>query len=295
MSCCRQLKRLNCESGTARSRHASGSSASALTLLEMMVSITLLAIIMIGLLSMFQHTQKALHIAHTQTDVFENARGAIQLVTRDLVEMTAYEDTNVVHLYFYRRDNPVTYNPPSVDSPLVLPSGTNQYLFFDEGFWLTKVNDDWQGVGYYVSENPTRNNSGVGTLYRFSGSGRRNDMLAQRNEFEQSSPTNSHRVSDGIVHFYIEPFYVRSNVITREIEFVSRKDYAAVGEELPAFVDIEIGVLEPNTVKQFQALVTANPASAQNFLRQHEGRIHFFRERVPIRNFINPYRANEVP
>jgi hypothetical protein len=41
--------------------------------------------------------------------------------------------------------------------------------------------------------------------------------------------------------------------------------------------------------------LTNNPAAAQRFLTNQVGRIHFFRERVPIRNFINPYRANEVP
>ena len=56
----------------------------------MMVAVTLLAVIMVGLLAMFQYTQRALHVAHTQTDVFENARGAIQLVARDLAEMSAY-------------------------------------------------------------------------------------------------------------------------------------------------------------------------------------------------------------
>jgi len=46
-------------------------------------------------------------------------------------------------------------------------------------------------------------------------------------------------------------------------------------------------------LKQFNAL-TGNLAVAQNFLRDHVGRIHFFRERVPIHNFINPYRVNDL-
>ena len=70
-------------------------------------------------------------------------------------------------------------------------------------------------------------------------------------------------------------------------------------EMLPAFVDIDLGVMEPGTLKQFDSLVSLGTpqslVSAQTFLRDHVGKIHFFRERVPIRNFINPYRANEVP
>lgn len=261
----------------------------ALTLLEMMVSVTLLAVIMIGLLAMFSHTQKALHVAATQTDVFENARGAIQLVSRDLSEMTAYEETNIAHASFKRYYSPVTPD----GTPLVLPSGTNQYLFFNEAFWLARINDDWQGIGYYIADEPTRGSTGVGTLYRFSALGRRDAMPGQRTEFFQPSPTNSHRVSEGVVHFSLEAVYVSTNTANAEQEFFRASNIDFSEDELPAFVDVEIGVLEPNTVKQFYAL-TNNPVAAQNFLRQHEGKIHFFRERVPIRNFINPYRANEV-
>lgn len=258
----------------------------ALTLLEMMVSVTLLAVIMIGLLAMFSHTQKALHVAATQTDVFENARGAIQLVTRDLSEMTSYGVTNVVHARFTRFNSPI--------DPLVLPNGSNQPILLNEAFWLTQGNDDWQGLGYYVSEDPLRGNLGVGTLYRFSSKARRQGAEFLLMEFQKPEPTNSHRVSDGIVHFFMEAVYVSGTNGLGEPVFDRASNISFTGDELPPFVDVEIGVLEPTTLKQFQSL-TNNVTAAQNFLRDHSGKIHFFRERVPIRNFINPYRANEVP
>ena len=61
---------------------------------------------------------------------------------------------------------------------------------------------------------------------------------------------------------------------------------------------MELGVLEPATLKQMQSLLS-DPGINQNvvnrFLTNHVGNIHYFRQRVPIRNFLNPYRANEVP
>ncbi|HTD66766.1 MAG TPA: hypothetical protein VK846_09595, partial [Candidatus Limnocylindria bacterium] len=106
------------------------------------------------------------------------------------------------------------------------------------------------------------------------------------------------RVSDGIVHFAFVPTYpVGSNGFVptgNSFTFPRRVDADTV-VEIPAYVDIEIGVLEPATLKQFRALKDFNTVAAQNFLRDHVGRIHFFRERVPIRNFVNPYRSNEVP
>ena len=263
-----------------------------LTLIEMMVSITLLAIMMIGLLAMFSQTQKALHIAVTQTDVFENARGAIQLVSRDLSEMSDFGDSNVISATALVVDNPV--------GPLPLPgSGGTTYsqpVFFSEAFWLNRVNDDWQGTGYYVEGT----NYGVGTLYRFSEKYDRSRAPQMIGDFFTVPSPFTNRVSDGIVHFQLTAVYpyLVTNLTSTNISFIGSTNFT-FSEMLPAFVDVDLGVLEPATLKQFDALLSlgtpASEASAKNFLREHVGKIHFFRERVPIRNFINPYRANEVP
>jgi hypothetical protein len=255
----------------------------ALTLLEMMVSVTLLAVIMIGLLAMFSHTQKALHVAATQTDVFENARGAIQLLSRDLSELSSHHDTNVTVA------SGIFWPHPAGD--LTLPgSGTPTALRigFTEAFWLNRVNDQWQGTGYYVDGT----NYGVGTLYRCSEI---TNQVWATNLFNRFINANvvSHRVSDGIVHFQLTAIYPEVMLPNGPTNFVSSSNFS-LSNVLPAFVDIDLGVLEPGTLKQFEAL-TNNPAAAQRFLTNQVGRIHFFRERVPIRNFINPYRANEVP
>jgi type II secretion system protein J len=276
--------------------------ARALTLLEMMVAVTLLAVIMIGLLAMFNQTQKALHIANAQTDVFENARGAIQMISRDLTEMTLYPDTNGV-----RSSEAKTF--PSALPGGVLPLGsTNLPLGFTEAFWLSRMNDEWQEVGYFVVDEAVKRNSttaanyGVGTLYRFSTNVHQQVPSWFHKAFSSADITNSHRISDGIVHFVATAVFVKnsgsaSNVL---VDFFPANTYIIGGFPgaqmlLPAFVDVEIGVLEPQTLKQFQAIKDLNLPAAKDFLRNHAGNIHFFRERVPIRNFVNPYRSNEVP
>ena len=256
----------------------------ALTLLEMMVAVTLLALIMIGLLAMFQQVTRALQVAHAQTDVFENARGAIQLVARDLTEMKDYGDTNFSHAYAYPVPNPI----PGGTLPLPGPPTINQPVYFNEAFWLTRVNDDWQGIGYYVDGT----NYGVGTLYRYSETTNRTAAPTLSGRFTDPNVL-THRVSDGIVHFSVEAVYVYTNLT--QTNFGRASNFTFSANYLPAFVDVELGVLEPATLKQFHSLTGANVAAAQTFLQDHVGRIHFFRERVPIRNFINPYRANEVP
>ena len=256
----------------------------ALTLLEMMVAVTLLAVIMIGLLAMFNQTQKALHIANAQTDVLENARGAIQLISRDLTEMTLYPDTNVFSSFANSWPSPI--------DPLPLPAG-NVPVDFSDAFWLTRMNQDWQGVGYFVVDDlVSRTNSGVGTLYRFSGNVREAFVPQLFKAFTRVQPTNTHRVSDGIVHFTLSAVFITNS--TSYTNFVRTNTFWR-GDVLPAFVDVELGVLEPQTLKQFQALKDLSIPVAKDFLRDHAAQIHFFRQRVPIRNFINPHRENEVP
>jgi len=266
----------------------------ALTLLEMMVAVTLLAVIMIGLLAMFNQTQKALRVANAQTDVFENGRGAMQMICRDLAEMTLFPDTNVFSSYV------TTFPSPIPGGSLPLPA-TNLPVAFADAFWLTRVNDDWQGFGYFVADDPARGNNGVGTLYRFSTNRTARVGVSMEEVFDvvrmypNALVTHSnvvHRVSDGIVHFMLTAIYVETNLTRTNFVRATNFQFTAV---LPAFVDVELGVLEPATLKQFESLKSFDLASAKSFLVNNAGKIHFLRERVPIRNFVNPHRANELP
>lgn len=292
-----------------RFRHANSSARgescrSALTLLEMMVAVTLLALIMVGLLAMFNQTQKALHAVNTQTDVFENARGAIQMIARDMTEMALFDNPIAIQDCRANREIPPSCHGKMLPSPI--PSGSLPRplpppddllpVFFSEAYWLTRRNDDWQGVGYFVTDDPVqRTNYGVGTLYRFSGTTRRDQVpWLWREYYCTMQPTNTHRVSDGIVHFTVSAVSIETKGPPLRTNVVRRTSFDFTNS-LPAFVDVEIGVLEPDALKQFESLQGLDRTVAQKFLRDHAGQIHFFRERVPIRNYVNPYRANEVP
>jgi type II secretory pathway pseudopilin PulG len=249
----------------------------ALTLLEMMVAVTMLAVIMVGLLTMFNQTQKALHVATQQSDVFENIRAGLQAVGRDYRELTALPNVNAVYSTGY-----------VVESwTLPLPNGKDQEMQFIESFMLSRVNDQWNGIGYYVADA----NYGVGTLYRFSYATNLYQATNLFPLFRNPPPDAAHRISDGVVHFVVRPCYVTN--VNGTVFYGTNIDHAFTND-LPAYVDIEVGILESTTLKQFHSL-TDNIAVAKDFLVNHAGNIHFFRERVPVRNFVNPYRSNEVP
>jgi hypothetical protein len=288
----------------------------ALTLLEMMVAVTLLAVIMVGLLMMFNQTQKALHIASQQSDVFEATRATVQMISRDLAELSDFNQPNqprVTNCYSIAVPSPFT------GSALPLPPPLNtQPVAFGEAFWLTRANDLWNGVGYFVDGT----NSGIGTLYRYS-----EPQPVRANVVPQLIGrfffTNSRPVMDGVVHFAMSAVYVTNNGSAKSpVAGFNRNDNFAfphfvpevtaetngggpapvityttniISIPLPAFIDLEFGVLEPASLKQFQSLTGSAPAAAQSFLLNHVGQIHFFRERVPVRNFVNPYRSHEAP
>ena len=52
---------------------------------------------------------------------------------------------------------------------------------------------------------------------------------------------------------------------------------------LPAYVELELGVLEPVALKQYQAL---SAKAAADFLSRQPGKVHLFRQRIPIRTVL---------
>jgi hypothetical protein len=57
--------------------------------------------------------------------------------------------------------------------------------------------------------------------------------------------------------------------------------YAFTNAALPAYLELEMGVLEPRAVERLKSFAT--PTSASNYLWRSAGRIHLFRQRIPIR------------
>jgi len=54
---------------------------------------------------------------------------------------------------------------------------------------------------------------------------------------------------------------------------------------LPGYIELELGVLEPTTLKQFQAFKDS-PAVAAAFLKKQAGKVQLFRQRIPIRTAL---------
>src|SRR5439155_15805599 len=184
----------------------------------------------------------------------------------------------------------------------------------DRVFFLTQNNQNWTGIGYLVW--PDYTNAGVGTLYRFSTNHNNYTATNLSGEFLRAPLSSMNRVSDGVVHFRLRAFGTNGYPITwasfssnaytavfrpdayvnPQVPFVRNTlantplvgvpdmvDYYFLSNALPAYVELELGILEPRILERFKAIGTNNVIGQRNYLSNHVAQVHLFRQRVPIR------------
>jgi len=245
-----------------------------------MVAVGLLTFIVLGLLAMFNQTQRAFRTSITQSDLLENARSAMDILTRDIEPMAAchvpahglVQSTN-----FFVEPSPGF--PPSAQFPVLwrqdLPGTTEvRTNIVQQFFFLSRLNQDWIGTGYLVLPDD-QNNPMVGTLYRFCATNLvRSGVVNVSSNFLNPLPWQLHRIADGVVDLRVVPYapngfpivslnltrpawYLRepgTNVFNRVPQAITTpnpqfpESWEAcyfVDEAVPAYVEIELGMLEP--------------------------------------------------
>jgi hypothetical protein len=307
----------------------------AFTVLELLLSITILTIIMVALYSVFDHTQRAFRGSITQVDVTESGRAAMDLISRDL-EQAVYTGLNAtnfaVQLYYQKRDfAPEPTYKPVVQSLEVDGKGnvlTQRTNLMHEVYFLSRSNNFWVGNSYFVSVSASSSNSdfyvsqlGVGTLYRsarpcFQGNSQVPIFETTTNHLDglfhflraNKDVTNANLslrptpVIDGVVHFRVRPVLGLVNPLRPSLPRIDSPDYPYIhvfpdvvpGESsyfyisnrLPAYVDVELGILEPQVFDRLKAMPDA--ARAREYLQKRAGRGHLFRQRVQLRTSALP-------
>lgn len=283
--------------------HVSRSTSSAFSLIELLVVIALLAFIILGLVAMFDQTKRAFTTGMTQVDVLESGRAAMEILSRDVAQMyPAPYDSNAVT--FYAEIPPVT----PLFQPLPGNNPEQRRNLMEEMFFLTRETNTWKGIGYWVGAPDTGNiaiatANGWGTLYRFQTNTIFRGSLSSPwqlygtyNNFNLRTQ-RMNRIIDGVVHFKVRAYDPRgvwitnsaaitnsdirpielSNFATNEVEF-----YRFTNNAVPAFVELELGVLEERVLARAKSIPDAT--TRRNYLRDQAGRVHIFRTRVPVRN-----------
>ncbi len=170
----------------------------AFSLVELLVAVALMTVIIVGLYSMFNETQRALRTNVSQVDVLEAGRSAIELIVQDIQQAEApgplrqapsrkiffpppYEITvasaitnRSPHFWSGIQTN---RSRPYFTEPMIqnLADDTRRINILQEVFFLTRSNLNWVAKGYFVSYSPTNPISpnapdkiSYGTLFRFA-------------------------------------------------------------------------------------------------------------------------------
>jgi hypothetical protein len=150
-------------------------------------------------------------------------------------------------------------------------------------------------VGYRVV--PT---NGVGSLYRFVTNVAATNFNARilsasyRAFANTNYPGLFQRVTDGVVHFQVRAFDANGRLLrpgmtnSADVAMIFETDtdpdlvrYLFRAVALPAYLEIELGILEPQVLDQFKSIPNAN--AALTFLQRQAGRVHLFQQRIPVR------------
>src|SRR5216117_652736 len=124
----------------------------------------------------------------------------------------------------------------------------------------SRVNDEWIGTTYRVSNAI----SGVGTVYRLvekrtndSNPNIRRQITWDLSQFISTATprdarigTNFHQLLDGVVHFNAEAYDTNGMIFSNAFFGMG---YGFTNSLLPAYVDLELGVLESSAVAKFRA------------------------------------------
>ncbi len=260
----------------------------------------LLAVIMIGLVAMFGQTQQAFRAGLTQTDVLESGRSLTDLLGRELQEARPSQAVGVIN-FFADTNSPL--------APLVqtLPGDTTnpqtRVNVLQDLFFLTLNNRQWQGIGYHVDAPDGL----LGTLYRWTTNPAPHDVISAHPNFANDVADFTNRLSkfrrmaDGIVHFRFRAYDTQGVWLTTNapgwttlggglgtnIFLGFRPQAFEMGYDfrmgaIPACVDLEIGVLEPRILARAKSIPDA--LARRNYLAQHVGAVHLFRQRIPLPN-----------
>jgi len=187
-----------------------------------MVVVALLSVIVLGLMAMFNQTQRAFRLGLAQTDVLESGRMATDMIAREVEQITPSD---------FNRTNAAP-NGAILLTPNFFALVANAYQLALPGenlcrtnimqdvFFLIRQNQTWTGIGYFVRTNRADypslpgNVGPVGTLYRFET----NDTVAQFEQnpgglfagfsyvLQQVATNNVSKVVDGVIGFRIQPF-----------------------------------------------------------------------------------------
>jgi type II secretory pathway pseudopilin PulG len=264
----------------------------AFSMVELLVAMTLLSLIVLVLMTVFNSTQTAFQASVTQTDILEGSRAAMDLITTDLRGMVPCDGvSNYVNQANNNNNNNnnngITYGSvnffvtnntyefyPFYYEPLVQPlpgstaPRTNLLQYF---FVLGRVNTKWTAAGYVVDSSSA---SPLYPLYRYYAEANiMNNPVGLYSNFlyaiNNAQWTNLSHVMDGVTHLVVRPYDAAGYRLTNGYNYLQTKrpqnvwfsppEWGEVGSAfysnaVPAAVELQLGVLEDRVLQRAESL-----------------------------------------
>jgi prepilin-type N-terminal cleavage/methylation domain-containing protein len=296
---------------TFDSRPSTLDSRHAFSLVEVLVVVSLLSLIVLALMAVFNSTQRAFRAGITQTDVLEGGRATMDLITSDLRAMSPsagvsnsalFNSVLFVPVNFFAG---VKFNFHPLLQPLVASSQSRTNVLEDI-FILSRNNQTWTGTGYVVDPYST---DFVNPLYRFTMSTNiqaASPMVLYTNfaiRVNNGNFTNMSHLMNGVVHLTVRAYDQNGYWMTNNTSYAGGQSatnsnvlfllppvYGEVGfymfsNSLPSSVEIQLAALEDRTLQRAESLADLSPVfSRSNYLSGQSGKLHLFRQRVSISN-----------
>jgi len=230
----------------------------AFSLIEIMVTVTLLAVIIIGLVTMFNQTQRAMTSGLNQTDVLAEGRMAGEMLSREM------EQTCTDPSYW----SPIFLSFPVATNVWAMPGTTGLTNVLGEAHFRLAMPNGGAGPGRWIGFAVNADSNGIGTLMRSEG-------------------TNTNGVIDGVTVFKVTVFdkigQPWTNLTDTNIKVSADTDaWLFITPRCPPAVSLEMSILERRTFEQYRAL-TNNMTAARQFLTNQAGHLHTFRQRINVR------------
>lgn len=295
---------------------------SAFTLVEIMVVMTILGLIVLALMTVFSNTQAAFRSSVTTSDILENGRATMELMTADLRGMAPSDGfsqgpSNTLSGGFAQYQYPVNFfvtNNAAFYQPLVQPligsangaMRTNQLQYF---FMLGRQNMNWTGVGYIVNTK-TSSSLSLYPLYRFSAQTNIQNSPSTlfnlfQNEIISDQWTNMSHLMDGVVGLTVRTYdtngvwltngyFSLTNLTLRNTWFEppcpgpgGEVGGVFFSNALPASVEVQMATLEDRTMQRAESMgqpgqTPMSVSVESNYLSGRAGAVHIFRQRVMI-------------
>ncbi|HEY3760950.1 MAG TPA: prepilin-type N-terminal cleavage/methylation domain-containing protein [Verrucomicrobiae bacterium] len=280
--------------GLAHSRtQARKDVSSAFTLVEVMVAMGILGLIVLVLMTVFSNTQAAFRASVTSSDILENGRATMELMTADLRSMAPSDgfsqgNNNALGANGMAFNNePVNFfvtNNSAFYQPLVQPligsaNGATRTNLLEYFFMLGRQNTSWVGIGYIVNTHTSPSLS-LYPLYRFSAQTNIQSSPSTlfnlfQSEILSDQWTNMSHLMDGVVGLTVRAYdtngvwltngyYSLTNLTLRNTWFTpqypapplpgGQVGYAFFSNALPASVEIEMATLEDRSMQRAESL-----------------------------------------